>query len=94
MLKEKNNKIILLNCIKLPAKNFELNLNYINELKKFCPIVGYSDHSNSNLDIISVSKGAKVIEKHFMLSKKKKVLIVLFHVIQRNSNPLLHILGE
>ena len=73
-LKEKNNKIILLNCISsYPAKNFELNLNYINELKKFCPIVGYSDHSNSNLaSIISVSKGAKVIEKHFMLSKKIK----------------------
>ena len=35
-LKEKNNKIILLNCISsYPAKNFELNLNYIN-LLSFC----------------------------------------------------------
>ena len=67
-----NYNIVLLNCISsYPAKNFELNLKYINVLKKFCPIVGYSDHSNSDLaSIISVAKGAKVIEKHFILNKK------------------------
>jgi len=69
-----NYNIILLNCISsYPAKNFELNLRYINLLKKFSPIVGYSDHSNSDLaSIISVANGAKVIEKHFILSKKIK----------------------
>lgn len=69
-----NYNIVLLNCISsYPAKNFELNLKYINVLKKFCPIVGYSDHSNSDLaSIISVAKGAKVIEKHFILNKKIK----------------------
>ena len=42
-------------------------------MKKFCPIVGYSDHSNSDLaSIISVANGAKVIEKHFILNKKIK----------------------
>ena len=72
--KSGNYNIILLNCISsYPAKNFELNLKYINVLKKFCPIVGYSDHSNSDLaSIISVAKGAKVIEKHFILNKKIK----------------------
>ena len=54
-------------------KKNELNLKYINILKKFSPIVGYSDHSNSDLaSIISVSNGAKVIEKHFILNKKIK----------------------
>ena len=69
-----NHNVILLNCISsYPAKNFELNLAYINVLKKFCPIVGYSDHSNSDLaSIISVAKGAKVVEKHFILNKKIK----------------------
>ena len=68
----KNNKLIFLNCISsYPAKNNELNINYINVLKKYSPIVGYSDHSNSDLaSIASVSLGAKVIEKHFILNKK------------------------
>ena len=72
--KFRNYNIILLNCISsYPAKKFELNLKYINVLKNFCPIVGYSDHSNSDLaSIISVAKGAKVIEKHFILNKKIK----------------------
>ena len=71
---EKNYNLILLNCISsYPAKNSELNLSYINLLKKYCPLVGYSDHSNSDLaSLTSVSLGAKVIEKHFILNKKIK----------------------
>lgn len=73
-IKFNNYNIILLNCISsYPAKKAELNLKYINVLKKYCPIVGYSDHSNSDLaSIISVANGAKVIEKHFILNKKIK----------------------
>lgn len=73
-IKFSNYNIILLNCISsYPAKKAELNLKYINVLKKYCPIVGYSDHSNSDLaSIISVANGAKVIEKHFILNKKIK----------------------
>jgi len=69
--KEKNYNLILLNCISsYPAKKSELNLLHINKLKKYTPIVGYSDHSNSDLAcLISISLGAKVIEKHFMLNK-------------------------
>tara|TARA_Y100000590_G_C15746177_1_gene1022141 strand:- start:1510 stop:2583 length:1074 start_codon:yes stop_codon:yes gene_type:complete len=72
--KQKNFRIILLNCISsYPAKNNELNLKYINILKKYCPLVGYSDHSNSDMaSIISVASGAKVIEKHFKLNNKIK----------------------
>ena len=72
--KEKNYKIILLNCISsYPAQDIELNLLHINILKKYVPVVGYSDHSNSDLPcLISVALGAKVIEKHFMLNNKIK----------------------
>ena len=73
-VKSNNFKIVLLNCISsYPAKKFELNLKYLDVLKKYCPIVGYSDHSDSDLaSIISVANGAKVIEKHFILNKKIK----------------------
>ena len=73
-IKSNNYNIILLNCISsYPAKKTELNLKHINVLKRYCPIVGYSDHSNSDLaNIISVANGAKVIEKHFILNKKIK----------------------
>ena len=56
-----------------PAKNNELNISYINNLKKYSKLVGYSDHSNSDLaSLLSLSYGAKVIEKHFILNKKIK----------------------
>ncbi len=73
-LKNNNSKIVLLNCISsYPAEDTELNLKHINLLKKYCPLVGYSDHSVSDLaSIISVAYGAKVIEKHFILNKKIK----------------------
>ena len=47
MLQRKNFKVVLLNCISsYPAKNNELNISYINNLKKYSKLVGYSDHSN------------------------------------------------
>lgn len=70
--RNKNFEVILLNCISsYPAKINELNLNHIDILKKYSPLVGYSDHSQTDeANIISVAKGAKVIEKHFILNKK------------------------
>ena len=56
---------------RLSSYNHELNLSYLNVLKKYTPLVGYSDHSNSDLAcLISVALGAKVIEKHFILNKR------------------------
>tara|TARA_B100000965_G_scaffold406763_1_gene448217 strand:- start:604 stop:1671 length:1068 start_codon:yes stop_codon:yes gene_type:complete len=71
-LKAKNNKIILLNCISsYPTKLNEVNVKYINVLKNFSNIVGFSDHTINPLAAIgSVCLGAKVIEKHFILDKK------------------------
>ena len=69
--KVKNNNVILLNCISsYPAKSYELNLLHIKKLKKFTEIVGFSDHSQTDLAcLISIGLGAKIIEKHFILNK-------------------------
>ena len=71
--KYKNKKIILLHCVSnYPCSNISINLRALTLLKKkFNLIIGYSDHSNSHLSaVLSVSLGAKVIEKHITLNKK------------------------
>ena len=77
-LKKKNCKnIILLHCIlNYPTEFKNANLNKIDFLqKKFKNnIIGYSDHtlpdSHMTSLILSVLKGAKIIEKHFTYNKK------------------------
>ena len=69
----KNNKVIILYCVSLYPAPFNLvNLNFIERLKKkFNLSIGFSDHSQGiELSIAAVAKGAKLIEKHIMLSKK------------------------
>ena len=66
-------KIILLHCIaKYPAPLNQLNLTTITYLSsKYGVPIGYSDHTESPViaPIVAVALGAKVIEKHFTLSK-------------------------
>ena len=72
--KRKNN-IILLHCISCYPTPIEiLNLNNIETLQNLFNIrVGFSDHSKGlEAATLAVSKGAKVIEKHFTLNKKMK----------------------
>lgn len=73
-LKNKNNKLIILHCISsYPAQEHELNLNYLNNLKKRFPVYGYSDHSIGEMAALaSLSMGSKVIEKHFKINDKIK----------------------
>lgn len=55
-----------------PAKDYELNLNYITELKKIYPdkVIGYSGHEKGIIaSIIAVSFGVEVIERHVTLDK-------------------------
>lgn len=71
--KENNSELILLHCIAdYPTKPEDANLLAINTMKqKFEFPIGYSDNGESTLvDIVAVSLGAKVIEKHFTLDKK------------------------
>ena len=70
---ENNNQLVLLHSISdYPTKPEDANLLAINTLKqKFEFPIGYSDNGESTLvDIVAVSLGANVIEKHFTLDKK------------------------
>lgn len=71
--KQGNEKIVLLKCCsRYPAKFEDMNLSAIPFLKeKFCVPVGLSDHSMGSLaDVVAVSMGAQVIEKHVCLSRE------------------------
>ncbi|MDJ0732046.1 MAG: N-acetylneuraminate synthase family protein [Crocosphaera sp.] len=72
LLQKLGGMYVLLHCNSTyPAPFKDVNLNYINRLKELgdCP-VGYSGHERGiNVAIAAVSKGAKVIEKHFTLDK-------------------------
>ena len=73
ILKKKDRKIILLHCnTEYPTPLEDINLKAMLTLKKrFNLEVGYSDHSlGTQVPIIAVALGAKVIEKHFTISKK------------------------
>jgi N,N'-diacetyllegionaminate synthase len=73
-LKNNYNKIpAILHCISVyPSEAKDLNLKHIAFLKKKYKniIWGFSDHSQSTISpSIAVAYGAKIIEKHFTLSK-------------------------
>ena len=67
------NKLILLHCVSgYPIVDHEANLSNIHYLKNnFNEIkIGYSDHTKSiEMPSFAVLAGAKIIEKHFYLSK-------------------------
>ena len=72
-LNYKKRNITLLHCVSsYPTKLKDLNLNFINVLKKkFKLPVGISDHSQGYLaPIIAKSLGVTMIEKHVTLSRK------------------------
>ena len=67
--------ILLFHCISsYPAPIEECNLNMIPKIKdEFGVEVGLSDHTLDNLAaILSISKGAVAIEKHFIIDKSLK----------------------
>lgn len=66
-----NENIVLLKCCsQYPAQYSNMNLSVIPDMmKRFQMPVGLSDHSPGSLaDVAAVALGAKVIEKHVMLS--------------------------
>lgn len=67
-----NEKIVLLRCASAyPAVSDEMNLVTIQDMmKRFQVPIGLSDHSMGSLAAVTaVALGAKVIEKHFCLSR-------------------------
>ena len=75
VLKTGNKKIILLHCVSgYPTLPHDVNLRFMKTLqKRYNCIVGFSDHtlSVSNPAVAAVL-GARVIEKHYTLSRKLK----------------------
>lgn len=73
ILKDNNVKeILLFHCISAyPAPMEDYNLNALNRLKTFSPIVGLSDHSlDDTAALASIAMGGCAVEKHFTLSRK------------------------
>ncbi len=70
----KRNNITLMHCISdYPTNIKDVNLKFIETLKKISKNVGFSDHTMGNLPaILAVALKAKIIEKHFTLNKKMK----------------------
>lgn len=70
---ERNNKIALMHCVAdYPAKPEESNLLAMETMRTHFNLpVGYSDNGESTIvDLVAVSLGANLIEKHFTLDKK------------------------
>ena len=72
--KTKNKKICIMQCTSnYPSIIEDSNINVLKEYKKFGFILGYSDHTTSDISAITaLALGAKVFEKHFTLNKKMK----------------------
>lgn len=75
-LKKTKSKISLMHCVSEYPTNYEdLNLNFINVLKKkFKNVkVGHSDHtSDIHSSVAAVAVGAEIIEKHVTIDKRFK----------------------
>ncbi len=72
ILRKKNSNLVLMKCNSAyPTTLEEMNLVMIKEFqKKFKLDIGLSDHSTNTIaPAVAVSLGAKVIEKHFCISK-------------------------
>jgi len=70
----KRNNITIMHCISdYPTNIKDVNLKFIETLKKISKNVGFSDHTMGNLPaILAVALEVKIIEKHFTLNKKMK----------------------
>lgn len=71
--KGKTLEIAVLHCISnYPPKDEDINLNVIKTMRKELGIpIGFSDHSMGiTIPIAAVAMGAKIIEKHFTISRK------------------------
>jgi sialic acid synthase SpsE len=72
---EGNNNIAVMQCVaQYPMPLDQANVNVVSTLKQRFPnvVVGYSDHSMDpvTVPVAAVVKGAKMIEKHFTLSRE------------------------
>ena len=64
-------KFALLHCNSTyPAPLHDINLKWINNLKKIHPLIGYSGHERGiNVSLAAVAMGSSIIERHFTLDR-------------------------
>lgn len=74
--KEKDiNYTLLLSNSTYPCPYEDINIEYINTLKKYSNVVGYSGHEKGTfVPIAAVALGARIIEKHITLDKTQEGL--------------------
>ena len=72
-LKKFKNQFAIMNCTsEYPPIYEDINIGFIEVLKKKLPnfVIGHSDHTNTiYTSLAAVARGAKIIEKHFILHK-------------------------
>lgn len=71
-LNKRDVDFVLLHCNSTyPAPIHDINLKWMDKLKKLHSLVGYSGHERGiNVSLAAVALGAKVIERHFTLDRK------------------------
>ena len=77
---EGNNQIALLKCTSsYPTPLEEANVLTIPDMtKRFKVVAGLSDHSmGHSVAVAAVALGAKIVEKHFILSRQWEALMLL-----------------
>ena len=70
-LNARNAEFVLLHCNSTyPAPFHDINLSWLQKLKKIHPLVGYSGHERGiSVSLASVALGAKVVERHFTFDR-------------------------
>lgn len=88
-----NEQLVLLKCCsQYPAEYENMNVSVIQDMKeRFSFPIGLSDHSIGYLaDVIAVSKGAKVIEKHVCLDKLTESADIGFSTEMKDFANMIH----
>jgi sialic acid synthase SpsE/sugar phosphate isomerase/epimerase len=70
-LNQRSSQFVLLHCNSTyPAPLHDINLLWMQELRKIHPLVGYSGHERGiNVSLAAVALGACVLERHFTLDR-------------------------
>ena len=70
-LNQRKSQFVLLHCNSTyPAPLHDINLKWINQLRKIHPLVGYSGHERGiNVSLAAVALDACLIERHFTLDR-------------------------
>ena len=92
-----NHNVVLLKCTsEYPAPFDELNLRMIPDLaRRFGTVVGFSDHTlGSTADVAAVALGARVIEKHFCITREHASVDSAFSMNEQEFTDMVHAVSD